>query len=62
MSSIVNVEIVELAFPQLSLAVNVTVADPVAPQLSESALKSLFHVTSAQLSVAEAPPFEAIHA
>ena len=53
---------VVLTFPQLSLAEKVTVADPVIPQSSESELKSLFQVTSAQLSVADAPPFDAIHA
>ena len=32
-SSIVNVAVVELALPQSSVAVNVTVADPVAPAI-----------------------------
>ena len=58
-SSIVNVAVVVLEFPQTSVAVKVTVAAPVAPQRSESALKSLDQVTPLQLSDADAPPLEA---
>ena len=37
-SSIVNVAVVELALPQSSVAVKITVADPVAPQSSLKAV------------------------
>ena len=57
-SSIVNVDVVVDSLPQSSVAVNVTVALPVDPQSSESAVKSLLQVTPEQTSLAEAPPFE----
>jgi hypothetical protein len=56
---IVKVAVELEAFPQLSVAVKVTLAEPVAPQVSETELKLLLQVTFAQRSVAEAPPFEA---
>ena len=62
MSSIVNTAIELAALPQASVAVKVTVADPVAPQSSLNELKSLVHVTSPQASIAVAPPLLAIHA
>ena len=56
---IVKVAVVEELFPQLSVAVKVTEAEPVAPQVSETEVKLLLQVTEEQTSVAEAPPFEA---
>ena len=61
-SSIVNEEEVAEEFPQSSVAVKVTVAEPVAPQSSERSEKSLLQVISPQLSVADAPPFTSNHA
>ena len=55
-SSIVNVAVVVLSLPHASVAVNVTVAEPVAPQRSNSAVKSLLQVTGPQASSAVAPP------
>src|SRR5690606_2103981 len=55
-SSIVKVADVELEFPQASVAVKVTVAAPVAPQRSLSALKSFDQEIAEQSSVAVAPP------
>ena len=56
-STMVNVAEAELLLPAQSVTVNVTVADPVAPQSSVNPSKSLLHVSSpAQLSVAVAPP------
>jgi hypothetical protein len=55
-SSIVNVAETLLLLPQSSVAVKVTVADPVAPQSSLKPAKSLLNVTAPQLSVAVAPP------
>ena len=55
-SSIVNVAAVLLALPQSSVAVNVTVAEPVAPQSSLKPSKSLLQVTSLHTSDAVAPP------
>ena len=43
-SSIVKVAVVVLLFPHSSVAVNMTVADPVAPQSSLNAVKSLDQV------------------
>ena len=54
-SSMVNVAVALLALPQASVAVKVTVAPPVAPQLSLRAVKSCSMVTSLQLSLAVAP-------
>ena len=45
LSSMVKVEVVLLLLPQASVAVNVTVALPVAPQSSLNAVKSLLQVT-----------------
>ena len=45
-------------FPQASEAVKVTVAEPVAPQVSETKVKLLLQVTEEQASEAEAPPLE----
>ena len=56
LSVMVKAATVVEVFPHSSVAVNVTDADPVSPQRSEIAEKSLFHVTSPQLSVATAPP------
>src|SRR6478672_12138053 len=58
----VNVADVVVAFPQLSVAVKITDADPVCPQPSLNAWKLLVQVTDEQASVAEAPPLEANHA
>src|SRR5688572_27549097 len=55
-SAMVKVAEVEAARPQSSVAVKVTVAEPVAPQPSESPAKSSDHVTPPQSSVAVAPP------
>jgi hypothetical protein len=52
----VNVAVVELALPQSSLAVKITVADPEAPQSSLKEVKSLDQVTAPHASAAEAPP------
>ena len=57
-SSIIKIAVVEVAFPQSSVAVKVTVADPVAPQSSLNTSKSLLQVTFEQLSEADAPPLE----
>ena len=56
---IVNVADVVEEFPQASVAVKVTVAEPVAPQVSETDAKLLVQVTLEQTSEATAPPFEA---
>ena len=56
MSSIVNVAVVLLLLPQSSVAVKVTMAEPVAPQSSLKVSKSLLHVTLLQASDAIAPP------
>ena len=58
-SIIVKVAVELEAFPQLSVAVKVTEAEPVAPQVSETEVKLLLQVTAEQLSEATAPPFEA---
>ena len=55
-SSIVNVAVVDVALPQSSVAVKVTVAAPVAPQSSLNASKSFVHITPPHASVAVAPP------
>ena len=62
LSSMVKVALVVVAFPQASVAVKITVAAPVAPQRSLNAVKLLVQVITPQLSVAVAPPLEAIHA
>ena len=63
MSSMVKVAVVLVLLPQASVAVKITVAEPVAPQLDPEpvegalrALKSLLQLTAPQLSEAEAPP------
>ena len=43
-------------FPQASVAVNSTVAEPVKPQSSDKPVKLLVQVISEQLSLAIAPP------
>ena len=58
-STMVKVAEVVEAFPQASVAVKVTVAEPVAPQVSETEVKLLLQVTEEQASLAEAPPLEA---
>ena len=55
-SSIVNVAVVDAEFPHPSVAVKVTVAEPVSPHSSESSLKLFDQLTAEQLSVAVAPP------
>ena len=55
-SSIVKVAVVVLELLHSSVAVKVTVAEPVAPQSSESPLKSLLQVTPEHASEAVAPP------
>ena len=55
----VKVAVVAALFPQLSVAVKVTEAEPVAPHVSETEVKLLVQVTFEQLSLAEAPPLEA---
>ena len=55
-----NVPVVVAVLPHSSAAVNITVTD--AEQSSAIAVKLLVHVTAEQLSVADAPPFEASHA
>ena len=55
-SSIVNVAVVLDSFPQSSVAVNSTVAAPVAPHKSERASKLFDQVTLPQTSEAVAPP------
>ena len=57
-----NVAVEEVLFPQVSVAVKVTVAEPVAPHVSESEVKLLVQVTFEHASLAEAPPLEANHA
>ena len=54
--------VVLVALPQASVAVNVTVADPLAPQSSDRASKSSDQVTPEQASLATAPPWLANHA
>jgi len=48
-------------FPHSSVAVKVTKAEPLVPQMMDNEVKSLLHVTFPQLSVATAPPFAASH-
>ena len=48
--------------PQASVAVKVTVADPVAPHDPVSDVKLLLHVTPLHTSLADAPPFDPNHA
>jgi len=48
----VNVAVVVLAFPHSSVAVKITVAEPVKPQSSESVVKLWLQVTAPQASVA----------
>ena len=61
-SSMVKVALVLVALPQSSVAVNVTVADPVAPHSSLSAVKSWLQITLPQMSLAMASPLPANHA
>src|SRR5882762_523961 len=56
-SWMVKVAVVVLKLPQASEALKITVAEPVAPQRSDNAVKSLVQVTALQLSVADAPPW-----
>jgi hypothetical protein len=58
----VKVAEVDSEFPHSSVAVKVTVTEPVAPQAAETEVKSLLQVTEEQLSEAEAPPLAANHA
>ena len=51
LSMIVNVAVVEELFPQLSVAVKVTVAEPVAPHVSENEVKLLLQVTLANIYI-----------
>ena len=60
-SSMVNVAVVEVALPQSSVAVKVTVTAPVAPQASLKAEKSFVQDTALQLSTAIAPPWPLSH-
>ena len=53
----VKVAVVEEEFPQASVAVKTTVAEPVLPQRSDNPLK-LFDQVTAEQSVADAPPLE----
>jgi len=62
LSMMVKVAVVAEMFPHSSVAEKVTNAEPVAPQRSEIAEKSLFHATFPQLSEATAPPFATSHA
>ena len=62
MSRIVKVAVVVDVFPQASVALNVTRADPVPPHPSDKPAKSLLQVTPLQSSVAVAPPLLASHA
>ena len=61
-SSMVKVAVVLLALSQSSVAVKITVTEPVAPQSSLKPAKSLLHSMLLQLSVAEAPPLLSNHA
>ena len=56
LSSIVKVAVVEMELLHASVAVNLTVAAPVAPQRSLKAVKSCVQVTLLQASIATAPP------
>ena len=56
MSSIVKVACTLLLLPHSSVAVNVTVAEPVVPQSSLKPVKSLLQITPLHASVAVAPP------
>ena len=58
-STLLNVAVVVAEFPQPSVAVKVTVAEPVSPQPSESVEKLWDQITPEQLSAALAPPFVA---
>ncbi len=58
-SSVVKVAVVELKFPQASVAVKVTVSDPLAPQASLRPVLSLVQVTPEHPSEASAPPLSA---
>ena len=59
-SSIVNVADVFELFPQVSVAVKVPLAAPVAPHPFDRDETLLFHVTPLQASVALAPPCELV--
>ena len=61
-SSIVNVAVVDVALPQSSVAVNVTIDEPVGPQAMFSPSKSFVHITPPHASVAVAPPLLSSHA
>ena len=61
-STMVKVAVVLVWFPQLSVAVKITVAVPVAPQRSDTELKLLLHTTPEHTSLAMAPPLEVNHA
>jgi len=57
-SSTKKVAVVELVLPQASMAVKVTVAEPVPPHPSLRVVKLLDQVTALQTSFAPAPPAE----
>src|SRR6185369_14045067 len=62
-SWIVKVAVLPLVLPQASIAVKVTVADPLAPQPSLNAVKLLLQVTlPLHWSLATAPPWAVSHA
>src|SRR5690606_3689477 len=61
-SSMVKVANVFTLLPHSSVAVKVTVALPVIPQPSLNVVKLLLQTTPLQVSLADAPPFEASHA
>ena len=61
-SMIVKVAEVVEAISQLSVAVKVTVAEPVAPQVSETEAKVVLQVTEEQVILVEAPPLSQIQA
>ncbi|MBL0146585.1 MAG: hypothetical protein IPP48_13460 [Chitinophagaceae bacterium] len=61
-SAMVNVALVVLLLPQSSVAVKMTVAEPVAPHKSLNAVKLFVHVTPLHASVAAAPPLLDNHA
>ena len=56
-SLLLNVAVVDVEFPQPSVAVKVTVADPVSPHPPEREVKLLVQIIAEQSSVAVAPPF-----
>ena len=62
-STMVKVAVLAEVFPHSSVAVKITLAEPVAPQRSLRQVKSFVQVTDPeQISEATAPPLEANHA